>query len=98
MPDLEDSSPADAELVVRVRSGDAAAFTAIYAQYCDTLCRSVDRMLGSREAAEDVVHTVFTQIRERRVSWQVSGSTPTMYKPLCTTAPHSRQAKWTSSS
>lgn len=68
------SVDADRELVARVRAGDQAAFTAMYAEYCDALCRSVDRLLGSREMAEDVVHTVFMQIWEHRAAWRITGS------------------------
>ncbi len=74
MSDVERSAIADAALVARVRAGDADAFTQIYAEYCDALCRSVDRLLGSREMAEDVVHTVFMQLWEHRAAWRITSS------------------------
>lgn len=51
--------PDDAELVVRSRSGDRAAFTALYDKYHQRLFAFCYRLTACREAAKDVAQNTF---------------------------------------
>ena len=53
------ASQADDYLVARVRSGDAAAFEAIYDRYARGMLGFCMHMLGNREAAEDALQLTF---------------------------------------
>jgi RNA polymerase sigma factor (sigma-70 family) len=50
---------ADEQLVARVRTGDEAAFEAIYDRYHVSLLAFCRHMLGTREEAEDALQHVF---------------------------------------
>jgi RNA polymerase sigma-70 factor (ECF subfamily) len=61
----------DAELLARARTGDPAAFEALFHAYYDRLCRLVDRYVRSAETAEEVVQSLFLRLWEQRETWTV---------------------------
>jgi len=61
----------DAELLARTRTGDPAAFEALFHAYYDPLCRLVDRYVRSAETAEEVVQSLFLRLWEQRETWTV---------------------------
>lgn len=56
----------DAELVRRLRMGDAAAFELVFRTYYVPLCTFVSVHTGSLEVAEELVQDVFASLWERR--------------------------------
>ncbi|HXC25856.1 MAG TPA: hypothetical protein VNU46_08070, partial [Gemmatimonadaceae bacterium] len=52
----------DRRLAARIRDGDVAAFTTVFHLYYAALVRFVAKLLESRDAAEDVVQELFTQL------------------------------------
>jgi RNA polymerase sigma-70 factor (ECF subfamily) len=64
----------DADLAVRIRSGDHAAFDALFTAYYGQLCSFAYSYVRSREAAEEVVQDVFAAIWARRREWTVAVS------------------------
>jgi len=52
------------ELVERARSGEVAAFKALYQRHRNDVARLVHRMLGAAPDAEDVVQEVFFQVHK----------------------------------
>src|SRR2546422_7528779 len=63
----------------RIRTGDEAAFEAMFRTHYDRLCRYVATYLGSRDTAEDVVQGVFARIWEDRAHWVVGDPQPYLY-------------------
>ncbi len=63
-----------ADVVARIRAGDAAAFEALFHAYHAALCAFGYRYVDSREVAEEIVQEVFLFIWERRATWDVHGS------------------------
>jgi RNA polymerase sigma-70 factor (ECF subfamily) len=59
------------DLVARIRSGDAAAFEAMFHTYYDTLCAFAIGYVGSREVAEELVHDVLLRIWQLQDRWEV---------------------------
>jgi RNA polymerase sigma-70 factor, ECF subfamily len=66
---LRDQALADA-----VRAGDEASFEALFRLYSKRLFLFAERMVRSREVAEDLVADVFVRIWERRAEWELRGS------------------------
>jgi RNA polymerase sigma-70 factor (ECF subfamily) len=56
----------DRRLAARIRDGDVAAFTTVFHLYYAALVRFVAKLLESRDAAEDVVQELFTQLWDVR--------------------------------
>jgi len=54
----------DAQLLTRVRSGDAAAFEVLYERHLPGILSFCRHMLGSREEAEDAVQLVFVSAHQ----------------------------------
>ena len=67
---LTDRESEERALLPRVRAGDDTAFEAVFVAHYPSLYAFAYRQLGTREAAEDVVHSVFRAIWERRSSWE----------------------------
>jgi RNA polymerase sigma-70 factor (ECF subfamily) len=67
-PDL-----AESELAARVRSGDGAAFEALFRRYYRRLHAFAETYVGSSEVAEDLTVDVFVRIWERRAEWSLRG-------------------------
>jgi len=62
---LSDSAGASgADLVAVVAKRDAAALARVYDEHQAALCSFCHRLLGEREAAEDLVHDVFVRLPE----------------------------------
>jgi RNA polymerase sigma factor (sigma-70 family) len=62
---MTDGSPTpDRELVVRVRSGDPAAFDQLVRRHLRPAVRLASRLLGDDDAAEDVVQESFLKVLE----------------------------------
>jgi RNA polymerase sigma-70 factor, ECF subfamily len=59
--------------IALIRSGDEAAFKALYDRYSDAMFAFAHSSLDSRAAAEDVVHDVFLAILRQRATWHVEG-------------------------
>ncbi|HEX6697424.1 MAG TPA: RNA polymerase sigma factor [Solirubrobacteraceae bacterium] len=71
---------AESELLARVRSGDDAAFEALYDAYHRRLLAFCQHMLGSREEAEDVLqHTFLAAYRSLRAGYEVVDLKPWLY-------------------
>ncbi len=64
---------ADADLVARVRAGDAAAFAEMFHAYYEPLCTFVAGYVESPAIAEDVVQDVFARVWTGRSEWQLRG-------------------------
>ena len=62
------------EWVEAVRSGDPAAFEALFRAYHAPLCSFACRYLGARDLAEEIVQEVFLCVWERRAGWDVRTS------------------------
>ena len=64
-----------------IRTGDAAAFEAMFRAYADGLCGFVYRFLGSRDEAQEQVQDLFLWIWDHRHEWEVAGTLKTyLYK------------------
>jgi RNA polymerase sigma-70 factor (ECF subfamily) len=57
---------ADTELAARIRAGDTAAFTELVDAHAGAALRLAHRLLGSRDAAVDVIQTVLADWWTRR--------------------------------
>ena len=64
----------DANLVVRIRSGDDGAFDSLFRAYYGRLCSFAYGYVRSRETAEEIVQDVFAAIWARRTEWTISVS------------------------
>ena len=62
----EPSTERDAELAVRLRRGDEAAFGALYGRYARPVHDFVARIVREPATAEDVTQATFAQVWERR--------------------------------
>jgi RNA polymerase sigma-70 factor, ECF subfamily len=62
--------PADAELIERVRIGDAEAFDGLVARHMGRAYRLAFRLLGHREDAEDLVQDAFLNVLEKIDTFQ----------------------------
>jgi RNA polymerase sigma factor (sigma-70 family) len=70
----------ESELLARVRSGDDAAFEALYDAYHRRLLAFCQHMLGSREEAEDVLqHTFLAAYRALSAGYEVVDLKPWLY-------------------
>jgi RNA polymerase sigma factor (sigma-70 family) len=56
----------DRTIVERLRQGDSTALGALMQRYFDRMGRLATHLLGSRDAADDVVQEVFVRVWERR--------------------------------
>lgn len=68
------NSADDRAIVARLRLGEGAALEALMLRYMDRMGRLATHLLGSRDAAEDVVQDVFVRVWERRESLDIERS------------------------
>lgn len=68
-----DGRPSDAELLAAIRSGDEAAFEAVFRDYYGDLCHYASRMLDCYETAEDVVQDVLMRFWQGREQLSIRG-------------------------
>jgi RNA polymerase sigma-70 factor (ECF subfamily) len=64
----------EAAWVERIRTGDPAAFEALFHAYHAPLCAFAYRYLDARDLAEEVVQEIFLFVWERRETWDVRTS------------------------
>jgi RNA polymerase sigma-70 factor (ECF subfamily) len=76
----DDSSPApdstaarDRAWVAAVRTGDAAAFEAMFRAYKNDLVAFAESLVGSREVAQEIVQEIFLRIWQQRELWDFPG-------------------------
>lgn len=62
----------DIELMRRVRTGDAAAFTLLVERHQQRVIGTITRMLGSFEGAEDLAQVVFVRVWKSAARWEPS--------------------------
>lgn len=67
-------SVAEAQLMPRVRAGEAGALDGLVRQHWSCLVGYAHRMLGSDDEAKDVAQEVFIRAWESRERWQSGGS------------------------
>jgi RNA polymerase sigma-70 factor (ECF subfamily) len=73
MPHPTTAAPSDEQLIRQVRSGDDAAFKAVFLAHYASMHRSVERMVRSSHVAAELVHDVFLEIWRRRAEWDPQG-------------------------
>src|SRR5262245_33750483 len=73
------SGQADGDLMQRTAQGDRDAFAAIYRRHHALIFRFARLMIGSSEAAEDVVQEVFLGVMRGAARYDPSRSTLTTY-------------------
>ena len=69
-------------LVGRLQAGDPDAFAAIVARYAERLTRFAFYIVGSHDAADDVVQQVWVQLWERRAIVEPDQLTPYLYRAV----------------
>lgn len=62
----------DRDWIARIRAGDYDAFVACFRAYYGPMREFAARLLGSDDAAEDVVQEVFFAVWQRRETWVVT--------------------------
>lgn len=62
----------DLELMMRVRGGDAVAFSALVERHQHRVIGTVARMLGSPDEAEDLAQQVFVRVWKSAARWEPS--------------------------
>src|ERR1043166_1358769 len=73
-PSPKDVGLQDAELVARVRDGDASALETIFLAFSGALRAFAFRYVGSRDEAAELVQDVFLTLWRNRESWRVQSS------------------------
>jgi len=63
----------DRAWVAAIRTGDAAAFEAMFRAYKNDLVAFATALLDSREAAQEVVQDIFLRIWQQRELWEFPG-------------------------
>ncbi len=66
------SEPDDLDLMLRVRGGDAEAFTALVERHQRRVIGTIVRMLGSPDEAEDLAQMVFVRVWKSAARWEPS--------------------------
>lgn len=61
----------DQEWVQRIRGGEGEAFASLFHRFYNALCTYAEGIVGSADAAEEIVEDLFVWIWEERNSWQV---------------------------
>ncbi len=72
--DSQSPGAAGAQLMPRIRAGEAGALDGLVRQHWSCLVRYAHRMLGSDDEAKDVAQEVFIRAWETRERWQPGGS------------------------
>lgn len=73
-PAPQTDEPTDAELVARLRRSDTAALDLVLKRYWPPVVAYLVRLVGSRDAAEDLAQQTFCRLWDRRATWQDDGS------------------------
>jgi len=72
----EDYNCSDIELADRLRSGDSAAFTAIYHRYWECLYRSAFQVLRDSDVCDDLIQEIFIWLWSNREKHTISAFEP----------------------
>jgi RNA polymerase sigma-70 factor (ECF subfamily) len=75
-PWRQNPDAADAALLSAVAQGDHAAYAALYDRYAPTLFGLLDRILGSRAEAEEVLQEVFLYVWRRAPDYDEARGAP----------------------
>jgi len=59
------SEPTDVELITRIKLGEPAALETLYDRYAPRMLGVAVRLVGQREAAEDILQESFFQVWQR---------------------------------
>jgi RNA polymerase sigma-70 factor, ECF subfamily len=87
-------TPPDRDLVVRVRSGDAAAFAVLVNRHLRPAVRLAARLLGDDDAAEDVVQESFLAVLEAADSFDETRSfAPWFYRIVANRCSNARRSR-----
>jgi RNA polymerase sigma-70 factor, ECF subfamily len=73
-PTPQPGEPTDAELVIRLRRGDTVALDLVLRRYWPPVVAYLVRLVGTRDAAEDIAQQAFCRLWDRRASWHDAGS------------------------
>jgi RNA polymerase sigma-70 factor (family 1) len=73
-PMPQPGEPTDAELVIRLRRGDTVALDLVLRRYWPPVVAYLVRLVGTRDAAEDIAQQAFCRLWDRRASWHDAGS------------------------
>jgi RNA polymerase sigma-70 factor (ECF subfamily) len=85
--DERSSAPdADAELMLRVREGDQAAFKELFERHAAPLVGFVDRFFYNRAVSEEVVQEVFLKVYRARKKYQPKSKFTTWLYTIATRA------------
>src|SRR5215210_3996170 len=76
------NNPLSAELISRVKSGDADALADIYARYSRVLMGTAFHLTGNAADAEDVLHDVFLGLPEALRHYEERGTIESWLKRL----------------
>jgi RNA polymerase sigma-19 factor, ECF subfamily len=66
--------PTDLELIGRLRHADTAALDLVLRRYWPPVVAYLVRLVGTRDAAEDIAQQTFCRLWDRRASWSDEGS------------------------
>jgi RNA polymerase sigma-70 factor (ECF subfamily) len=69
----------DADLLASVRLGDREAFRALYGRFAPELLALCERILRSRDDAEDAVADIFCEVWQRRDRYDAARGAPRTY-------------------
>lgn len=73
-PTPSSTAPSDRELIARLRRGDARALDLVLRRHWPPVVAYLVRLVGSRDAAEDLAQRTFCRLWERRAAWRDDGS------------------------
>ncbi len=71
---LRYDSLSDSELIILLKSDDAAAYTVIYHRYFDVLYLHVYQKLRDKEEAQDLIHELFAHLWNKRQTIEISSN------------------------
>jgi RNA polymerase sigma-70 factor, ECF subfamily len=74
VPRAHTFQPPDEELLLRIRRGETAALDMILARYWLMVVDYIARLIGARDAAQDIAQRTFLQLWDRREHWHGTGS------------------------
>jgi RNA polymerase sigma-70 factor (ECF subfamily) len=61
------------DLLARIRADDPGAFEELFTAHYDGMCALAYMLIRSRDAAEDIVSSVFRSLWRRRLEWEPTG-------------------------
>jgi RNA polymerase sigma-70 factor (ECF subfamily) len=67
--DNHQSDEMENQWIVKIRSGDAAAYEELFRQYYPRLCTFAEKIVQSKQIAEEIVQEIFLKIWEHKATW-----------------------------